>query len=90
MEARGSERGGLEEGGKDAADRKATPRGGASVKIRMGRCQKCIASFDQRIYFFLSYTERKERTRIISARLAEPLERKRYDENYQKQISGNE
>jgi uncharacterized DUF497 family protein len=34
--------------------------------------------------------EWEERTRIISARLAEPLERERYDENYQKQIAGNE
>ena len=51
---------------------------------------KGIASFDRRIYFFISYTERDNRTRILSARLAEPLERKRYDENYQKQIPHNE
>jgi len=51
---------------------------------------KGIASFDQRIHFFLSYTERKERIRIISARLAEPHERKFYDKNYQKQITGYE
>jgi uncharacterized DUF497 family protein len=51
---------------------------------------KGIASFDRRIYFFLSYTERGNRTRIISARLAEPLERERYDENYQKQNSSYE
>ncbi|GHV72361.1 hypothetical protein AGMMS49928_29090 [Spirochaetia bacterium] len=50
---------------------------------------KGIASFERRIYFFISYTERKERTRIISARLAEPLERERYDENY-KQLTGYE
>ena len=49
---------------------------------------KGIASFNQRIYFFISYTERKNRTRIISARLAEPPEKERYDENYQKQIAG--
>ena len=48
---------------------------------------KGIASFDQRIYFFISYTERNNRTRIISARLAEPIERKCYDENCQKQIT---
>ena len=48
---------------------------------------KGIASFDRRIYFFISYTERDNRTRILSARLAEPLERERYDENYQKQIT---
>ncbi|GHV95239.1 hypothetical protein AGMMS50293_15590 [Spirochaetia bacterium] len=53
-------------------------------EIRM----KGIASFDQRIYFFISYTERGERTRIISARLAGPLERERYNENYRKQIAG--
>ena len=51
---------------------------------------KGIASFDRRIYFFLSYTERGERTRIISARLAEPHERKYYDENYKQQITGYE
>ena len=51
---------------------------------------KGIASFSGRIYFFLSYTERGERIRIISARLAEPHERKHYDENCKKQISGNE
>jgi len=55
-------------------------------EIRM----KGIASFDRRIYFFLSYTECGERTRIISARLAEPHERKYYDENYQQQITGYE
>ena len=48
---------------------------------------KGIASFDQRIYFFISYTERDNRTRILSARLAEPPERGRYDENYKNQIS---
>ena len=51
---------------------------------------KGIASFDRRIYFFLSYTERGERTRMISARLAEPHERKFYDENYGRQILGYE
>jgi uncharacterized DUF497 family protein len=51
---------------------------------------KGIASFSQRIYFFISYTEKNNRTRIISARLAEPPERKYYDENYQKQIAGYE
>ena len=51
---------------------------------------KGIASFDRRIYFFLSYTERDNRTRILSARLAEPPEKERYDENYRKQISGYE
>jgi len=55
-------------------------------EIRM----KGIASFNRRIYFFLSYTERGERIRIISARLAEPHERKYYDENYRKQIAGYE
>ena len=55
-------------------------------EIRM----KGIASFNRRIYFFISYTEREERTRIISARLAGPLERERYDENYQQQILGYE
>jgi len=48
---------------------------------------KGIASFNKRIYFFLSYTERESRTRIISARLAEPPERERYDENYRSQIA---
>ena len=51
---------------------------------------KGIASFFQRIYFFLSYTERDNRTRILSARLAEPPEREHYDENFRKQISGYE
>jgi uncharacterized DUF497 family protein len=51
---------------------------------------KGIASFDQRIYFFISYTERENRIRIISARFAEPLEKERYDENYQQQIAGYE
>ena len=51
---------------------------------------KGIASFNRRIYFFLSYTEQDSRTRIISARLAEPPERDCYDENYQKQVAGNE
>jgi len=51
---------------------------------------KGIASFDRRIYFFISYTEREDRTRIISARIAEPPERKCYDENYQRQITSNE
>ena len=55
-------------------------------EIRM----KGIASFDRRIYFFVSYTEREERTRIISARLASPLERECYDENYRQQITGYE
>jgi len=49
---------------------------------------KGIASFDQRVYFFLSYTERGERTRLFSARLAEAHERKYYDENYRQQVSG--
>jgi len=49
---------------------------------------KGIASFDRRIYFFISYTERGERIRIISDRLAEPLERGRYDENYHQQTAG--
>jgi uncharacterized DUF497 family protein len=49
---------------------------------------KGIASLDQRIYFYISYTERNARTRIISARLAEPPEKERYDENYRRQISG--
>jgi uncharacterized DUF497 family protein len=48
---------------------------------------KGIASLERRIYFFLSYTPRGERTRIFSARVAEPLERRYYDENYQKQIA---
>ena len=51
---------------------------------------KGIASFDRRIYFFISYTERNNRTRILSARLAEPPERERYDENYRKQIADYE
>ena len=51
---------------------------------------KGIASFDRRIYFFLSYAEHRERTRLISARLAEPHERKYYDQNYQKQTGGYE
>jgi uncharacterized DUF497 family protein len=51
---------------------------------------KGIASFDQRIYFFISYTERENRTRILSARLAEPPEKELYDENYQKQVTGYE
>jgi uncharacterized DUF497 family protein len=55
-------------------------------EIRM----KGIASLDMRIYFFLSYTERGERIRIISARLAEPHERKYYEENYRQQITGYE
>ena len=49
---------------------------------------KGIASFDRRIYFFISYTERGSCKRIISARMAEPPERKCYDENYQSQITG--
>lgn len=49
---------------------------------------KGIASFDRRIYFYISYTERDTRTRIISARLAESLEKERYNENYRKQSSG--
>ena len=48
---------------------------------------KGIASFDRRIYFFISYTMQDNRTRIISARLAEPPERELYDENFQKQIT---
>jgi len=51
---------------------------------------KGIASINQRIYFFISYTEENNRTRIISARLAEPPEREYYDENYQKQAAGYE
>jgi uncharacterized DUF497 family protein len=51
---------------------------------------KGIASFDQRIYFFISYTERENRIHIISARLAEPLEKERYNENYQQQVAGYE
>ena len=51
---------------------------------------KGIASYDRRVYFFISYTERENRIRIISARLAEPLERERYDENYRNQISSYE
>ena len=51
---------------------------------------KGIASFNQRIYFFISYTERNNRKRILSARLAEPLERKCYDENWKKQVTGYE
>jgi len=51
---------------------------------------KGIASFGQRIYFFISYTERNARTRIISARLAEAPEKEHYDENYRNQIAGYE
>jgi uncharacterized DUF497 family protein len=51
---------------------------------------KGIASIDRRIFFFISYTEQENRTRIISARLAEPPEKERYNENYQKQIAGYE
>jgi uncharacterized DUF497 family protein len=51
---------------------------------------KGIASYNQRIYFFISYTERESRIRIISARLAELHEKERYDENYQQQIAGYE
>jgi len=51
---------------------------------------KGIASLKQRIYFFISYTELEKRTRIISARLAEPIEKELYDENFKKQISGYE
>ena len=51
---------------------------------------KGIASFDRRIYFFISYTERNNRTRILSARLAEPPERECYDENYRKQFTDYE
>ena len=51
---------------------------------------KGIASFARRIYFFISYTERENRTRIISARLAESPEKERYDENYQQQVAGYE
>jgi uncharacterized DUF497 family protein len=49
---------------------------------------KGIGSFGRRIYFYISYTERNGRTRIISARLTEPLERERYDENYRTQAAG--
>ena len=49
---------------------------------------KGIASFNQRICFFISYTEQKNRIRVISARLAEPLEKEHYYENYKKQIAG--
>jgi len=55
-------------------------------EIRM----KGIASFGRRIYFFLSYTERGERTRIFSARLAEPHERKYYDEIFKLQNASYE
>ena len=51
---------------------------------------KSIASFDRRVYFFISYTERDNRTRIISARLAELPEKERYDENYRHQITNND
>jgi hypothetical protein len=34
--------------------------------------------------------ERKNRTRIISARLAEPPEKEHYEENYRKQVAGYE
>ena len=51
---------------------------------------KGIASIDQRIFFFVSYTEYENRTRIISARLAEPLEKECYYENYKQQITGYE
>jgi uncharacterized DUF497 family protein len=47
---------------------------------------KAIASFERRSYFFLSYTVKGERIRIITARLAEPEERKRYDENFKKTL----
>jgi uncharacterized DUF497 family protein len=46
-----------------------------------------IASFERKIYYYISFTER-ERIRIISARLAEPPEIKYYDENFRKQIWG--
>jgi len=51
---------------------------------------KGIASFGQRIYFFISYTERNARTRIISARLAETPEKEHYDGNCRNQIAGYE
>jgi len=51
---------------------------------------KGIASFNRNIYFFISYIERNNRTRILSARLAEPLERRCYDENWKKQVTGYE
>jgi uncharacterized DUF497 family protein len=51
---------------------------------------KGIASLNKRIYFFISYTEREERIRIISARLAESIEKERYDENYKQQVAGYE
>lgn len=51
---------------------------------------KGIASIDKRIYFFISYTEQEDRIRIISALLAESLEKERYNENCQKQITGYE
>jgi uncharacterized DUF497 family protein len=46
---------------------------------------KAIASFERRSYFFLSYTMKGERTRIITARLAEPHERRYYDEHFKNQ-----
>jgi uncharacterized protein len=49
---------------------------------------KGIASYNRRIYFFVSYAELKSRIRIISARLAEPPEKELYDENYNQQTSG--
>ena len=51
---------------------------------------KGIASLNQRIYFFISYTEREKRIRIISARVAESLEKECYYENYQNQVTGYE
>jgi uncharacterized DUF497 family protein len=51
---------------------------------------KGIASFYRRIYFYISYTERDTRTRIISERLAEPFEKERYNENYEKQTPGHD
>ena len=51
---------------------------------------KGILSFDRRIYFFVSYTERENRTRLVSARLAEPAEREWYDENYRNHITDYE
>jgi uncharacterized DUF497 family protein len=51
---------------------------------------KGIASFNRRIYFYLSYTEVGQRTRLISVRIAEPLEKERYDENYRRQVAGYE
>jgi uncharacterized DUF497 family protein len=58
-----------------------------SCSTAMEERWKGIASFDRRVYFFISFTER-ERIRIISARLAEPFEKERYDQNYQAKTGG--